>query len=195
MAFIRLARPADAAALAAVYRPAVTESAISFELEPPSAEEMGRRLAAVLAHAPWLVVEHQGEVLGYAYGGRHRERAAYQWSVDTTVYVRFDCHRRGLGGALYRALLPLLRLQGFHAAHAGITLPNAGSVGLHQSFGFGLVGVYPGVGYKMGRWHDVGWWQLSLRERGSEPAPPLTLEEARAAPGWGEALATPVPLV
>jgi phosphinothricin acetyltransferase len=193
MATIRLARPADAGPIAEIYRPAVAESAISFEGEPPSAEEMRRRMAAIQAYAPWLVVEHRGEVLGYAYGSRHRDRVAYQWSVDVTVYIRSDCHRRGLGRALYLPLLALLRLQHFHAAHAGITLPNAGSVGLHEALGFRLVGVYPAVGYKCGRWHDVGWWQLPLLERQGQPPPLRSLDEARATSGWDQALAAPVP--
>jgi phosphinothricin acetyltransferase len=186
---IRLAEARDGAALAAIYAPNVDGSATSFELEPPDAAEMQRRLAAVLEHAPWLVAERSGEVVGYAYATRHRDRAAYQWSVDVTVYVRADQHRRGVGRALYGSLFALLRLQGFYAAHAGVTLPNLGSVGLHESLGFRLVGVYPAVGHKLGAWHDVGWWQLALRERVGEPAPPLTLAAARASDGWPAALA------
>jgi phosphinothricin acetyltransferase len=108
--------------------------------------------------------------------------------VDTTVYVRADRHRRGVGAALYRALFPLLRLQRFYVAHAGITLPNAGSVGLHEALGFRPVGVYPAVGWKLGAWHDVGWWQLPLQERPATPAPPLPFAEASALPAWPAAL-------
>ncbi len=180
-----MARPADAAAIAAIYRPYVAEAVTSFELVPPEAGEIARRLTAVLAFAPWLVaVDAADAPLGYAYASRHAERAAYQWSVDAAVYVRRGNHRRGLGRALYQALFPLLRLQGFYVAHAGITLPNRSSVGLHESFGFRPVGVYPAVGWKHGGWHDVGWWQLPLQERPAVPAPPLPLAEAQRLPAW-----------
>ena len=169
---IRLATGADAEAIAAIYRPIVADTAISFETNPPGPAEMEWRIAATLPFAPWLVYEEHGKIAGYAYGSRHRERAAYQWSVDVSVYVDDAFRRRGIGSALYTALFPQLRLQGFFAAHAGITLPNAGSVGLHESLGFVPVGVYRGVGYKLSAWHDVGWWQRSLRDRIPDPPPP-----------------------
>ena len=184
---IRLATPADAEAMAEIYRPIVADTAISFEFEPPGAPEMERRRAAALAFAPWLVFE-DGVVLGYAYASRHRERAAYQWCVDVSVYVGQRHRRRGVGRALYESLLALLRLQGFYAAHAGVTLPNDASVGLHESLGFRRIGIYPAVGYKRGTWWDVGWWQLELRERKGTPAPPRTLAEAQQQSGWQAAL-------
>jgi phosphinothricin acetyltransferase len=185
---IRLATPGDGPALAAIYAPIVAGTATSFEMEPPSADEMASRVAKTLAYAPWLVLESDGAVQAYAYASRHRERAAYQWSVDVSVYVGEGGRRRGAGRRLYTSLLALLRLQGFYTAHAGITLPNAGSVGLHEAMGFVPIGVYRSVGYKHGRWHDVGWWQLPLRERTGDPAPPLTLADAQRQPGWGVAL-------
>jgi L-amino acid N-acyltransferase YncA len=188
MPSIRMAGEKDAAQIAAIYRPHVVGSATSFELEPPSAVEMAARIEAVLAIAPWLVyTDDAGSVLGYSYASRHRDRAAYQWSVDVAVYVRADQHRRGVGSALYRCLRSLLRLQGFCAAHAGVTLPNAASVRLHEALGFRLVGIYPAVGWKLGSWHDVGWWQLPL-QRPSAPPPPLAPAEAQALPGWAAAL-------
>jgi len=110
--------------------------------------------------------------------------------VDVSVYVGEASRRRGIGRALYEALFPLLRVQGFYAAYAGITLPNAGSVGLHEALGFRPVGIYRDVGYKLGAWHDVGWWQLSLRERTQEPRPPRSLREAQRDPAWPSSLAT-----
>jgi len=126
-------------------------------------------------------LERDGRVVGYAYGSKHRDRAAYAWSVDVSVYVDAAHHRAGIGRALYSSLLALLRLQGFYAAHAGITLPNVASVGLHESFGFRLVGIYAKVGYKRSAWHDVGWWQLPLRERKGKPAPPPRDRSSRCA--------------
>jgi phosphinothricin acetyltransferase len=188
-AMIRLATSRDAEAIAAIYRPIVAATAISFETVPPGGAEMERRIATVLQIAPWLVYEDAGEVAGYAYGSRHRDRAAYQWSVDVSVYVGEGSRRRGIGRALYRALFPLLRLQGFYAAHAGITLPNAASVALHESLGFRPVGIYRAVGFKLGAWHDVGWWQSSLRERTPEPQVPRSLREAQRDPAWPSSLA------
>jgi len=186
---LRLAEPADAAAVAAIYAPVVAGTAISFELEPPDSREMEARIAAALGFAPWLVCCDGGAVVGYAYAARHRERAAYRWSVDVSVYVGEGRRRGGVGRALYGSLLALLRLQGFCAAHAGITLPNAASVGLHEALGFRPVGVYRKVGFKLGAWHDVGWWQLELRERRGPPAPTLSMAELRRAPGFDAALA------
>ena len=124
----------------------------------------------------------------YAYASKHRERAAYRWCVDVSVYIRDSCRRSGVGRALYTSLFTLLRLQGFYAAHAGVTLPNEASVGLHESLGFRPVGVYPRVGFKDGRWYDVGWWQLALRDRSEEPGPTLSMEALRQAAGWDEAI-------
>jgi L-amino acid N-acyltransferase YncA len=194
MATIRMANVGDGGAVAGVYGPYVRQGAVSFEVVAPEGEEMARRIAGVLEVAPWLVAVEGGEVVGYAYASRHRERAAYQWAVDVGVYLRADRVRRGLGRALYGVLLPLLRLQGFCTAHAGITLPNAGSVGLHEALGFRPVGVYPAVGWKLGAWHDVGWWRLPLQDRPPSPAPPLSLSAAAALAAWPAGLAQGVPV-
>ena len=186
---IRWAIAEDAAAMAAIYAPVVRTTAISFEMDAPTAEEMAARVRATLAYAPWLVCARGEDVLGFAYASRHRERAAYRWSVDASVYVDERARRRGVARGLYTSLFALLRGQGFYAVHAGITLPNAASVGVHESLGFERVGVYRAVGYKLGAWHDVGWWQLVLRERVGTPAPPLVPAEAQQRPGWREALA------
>lgn len=161
---IRTATPEDAAAVAAIYAPVVAHSNISFELEPPDAHEMRGRIEKTLAGLPWLVAEDAtGKVCGYAYAGKHRERAAYQWSVDTSVYVREDRRGQGVGRALYGRLLPLLAELGYFQAFAGIALPNAGSIGLHETAGFEALGIYRNVGFKNGEWRDVGWWQKRLR--------------------------------
>ena len=189
MLTIRMADPGDAAEVAAIYRPYVTDAVTSFELDPPGTDEMAGRIQAVLALAPWLVCAGaDGHLQGYAYASRHHERAAYRWSVDVAVYISAAHHRRGVGRALYETLFALLRLQGFYVAHAGITLPNAGSVGLHEALGFQPVGVYPAVGWKFGAWQDVGWWRLPLQDLVPAPAPPLSLAEAQFLPAWPAAL-------
>lgn len=171
---IRLASAADATAIAAIYAEYVRDTVITFEIEPaPDAAEFGRRLAAVGQRWPWLVAEDAGRVLGYAYAGEHRSRAAYRWDVDAGIYLAPAAHRRGLGRRLYGALFALLRLQGYYNAYAGITLPNAASVGLHEAVGFVPVGIYREVGYKHGAWHDVGWWGLRLQPLPPHPGEPV----------------------
>jgi phosphinothricin acetyltransferase len=184
----RLAEERDAPELAAIYSPAVTERATSFEYVPPTAAEMARRLAAVAPHFPWLVAERDGAVLGYAYGGRHRDRDAYRWSCDVSAYVRDGFHRQGVGRGLYQSLFRILELQGYRRAFAGVTLPNPASVGLHESMGFRPIGVYEAVGSKFGRWHDVAWFGRSLAPLVPDPPPPLTMAEVRALPAFSEAL-------
>jgi L-amino acid N-acyltransferase YncA len=182
MSEIRFVTSDDAAGIAAIYGPIVASSSISFEVEPPGEEEMRRRIQDTPPAYPWLVCEHRDRVAGYAYATRHRVRAAYQWSVDTSVYVHPDVHRCGIGRALYASLVRILAAQGYFNACAGIALPNAASVGLHESVGFEPVGVYRHVGYKFGAWHDVGWWQLGLQPSAAEPRPLLSLAEIRRHP-------------
>jgi phosphinothricin acetyltransferase len=161
---IRVARPSDAAAIQAIYAPIVRDTPISFEEIAPSVREMDERITRILAFYPYLVCEEGERVLGYAYADAHRARAAYRWSVDVSVYVDAAARRSGMGRALYIALFRILQRQGFHSAFAGITLPNASSVGLHEGLGFRPVGIYKEVGFKRGAWHDVGWWHLVLGE-------------------------------
>ena len=140
----------------------MTDSWISFELEPPDAGEMARRIADHGASHAWLVAEQGTQVAGYAYGSPHRTRAAYASSCDVAVYVDPASARQGIGRALYAELLPVLAGKGYHAAFAGIALPNEASIGLHEAMGFAPVGVYREVGWKLGDWRDVGWWQRLL---------------------------------
>ena len=186
---IRMATESDADQIAAIYAPYVRDTPISFELVPPTDEQMAERVRTLTATYPWLVCVEGATVLGYAYGGRYRERAAYQWSVETTVYVRADAQRCGIGRALYTALLPIVSAQGLCNAYAVITVPAAGSVGLHESIGFRPVGVCRGVGYKLGAWHDVGTWELPLRPHPSEPVPPRPVGAVRDSPEWNAAIA------
>ena len=174
---LRLATPTDASALAAIYAPVVRETATSFEAEPPGEAEMASRLAETMPSHPWLVAEEAGRVVGYAYAGPHRKRAAYAWSVEPSVYVAQEARGRGAGRRLYTALLAVLRRQGFAMAYAGITLPNAASLALHRAFGFEDVGVYPAAGFKHGAWHDVWWGALRLNALADAPEPPRSVAE------------------
>ena len=168
---IRTATTDDAPAIAAIYAPIVRETAISFELEPPTVDEMGTRIATTLQRFPWLVsLDASGRVSGYVYASKHRERAAYQWSVDVTAYVRSDARGQGIGKQLYKSLLEELKTLGYAQAFAGIALPNAASVALHESMGFEPLGIYRKVGYKLNAWHDVGWWQRSIQAL-AQPGP------------------------
>jgi phosphinothricin acetyltransferase len=185
---IRLATAADAAPIANIYRPIVESTTISFETEPPGDDEMRRRIVEAAERYPWLVCDIDGFVAGYAYAGRHRARAAYQWSVDVSVYVDASRRRRGIGQGLYTSLLAMLAAQGFFNAFAGIALPNPASVALHESLGFEPIGIYRHVGFKLGAWHDVGWWQRPLRQSGPAVRAPLELRALREAPGWDRLL-------
>ena len=159
---IRSATTIDAEAIQRIYAPFVLETAISFEDVPPSVDEMAGRIMSTQKTHPWLVALDGGQVCGYVYASAHRERAAYRYSADTTVYIAPEAQRRGVGRALYAELLPELKRRGVHMAFAGIALPNPASVALHASMGFAPVGIYREVGFKFGRWHDVGWWQRQL---------------------------------
>lgn len=190
---IRLATEADAAAVAAIYAPCVRATPISFESVPPSPAEMAERIVGTLPRYPWLVDEEDGAVVGYACAGPFAQRVCYRWSVTTTVYVRDSHWRRGVGRRLVAALLGVLAEQGFRSAYAGVTLPNAGSVGLHEAMGYEPVGVYRDAGHKLGRWHDVAWFQRALQpnaprveEHPAEPVDVSTVLAARS-PLWTDA--------
>ena len=161
-ATIRDATPADAAACAALYAPYVLNTAVSFESNPPTAEEMAKRIAAAQERHVWLVAEHDGGIAGYAYAGSWRSRAAYERTAETSVYLAPSATGRGIGSALCTALLQRLRQLGFRTAVAGMTLPNPASEALHAALGFEPVGVFRRVGWKNGAWQDVSWMQLDL---------------------------------
>lgn len=181
---IRLATEDDAAAILAIYSPYVLDTAITFEYEPPSVEEMRTRIATTLERHPWLVCERAEELAGYAYAGPHRKREAYQWVVETSVYVGQDHHRQGVARALYTSLLALLKLQGFTQALAGVALPNNASVLFHQSFGFESFALYKGVGHKHGQWYDTEWSKLDLNPTSSEQQAPLTPAQLCGTQSW-----------
>jgi L-amino acid N-acyltransferase YncA len=181
-AALRLASAEDGAACAAVYAPYVLDSVVSFELVPPGAAEMAGRISRTTARYPWVVAEVDGIVRAYAYATRHRERPAYDWTAETTVYVDGAFVRRGLGRATMTAVLDLLRLQGAHLAVAGITPPNQGSVGLHAALGFRRIGLFEAIGFKLGAWHGVEWFALELSPGPDEPQPFIPMPDLAASP-------------
>jgi L-amino acid N-acyltransferase YncA len=185
---IVLATAAHAPGVHGIYAPVVRTSATSFEWEPPSVDEMAARIAGVTADLPWLVLERDGAVAGYAYASHFRARAAYRWSVETSVYVHADQRGRGVGRALYGALLPMLGALGYGSVYAGITLPNPASVALHERLGFAPLGAYARAGYKLGAWHDVGWWQLHLPVP-DPPPEPRPVQALAGTEAWAHAVA------
>lgn len=181
---IRAATPNDAAAISDIYAPYVRESAVSFEAEAPDACEIAARMVAAAGLYPWLAAEEEGALVGYAYGAAFRSRFAYRFTVETTIYLRAGAQGRGIGRTLYTPLLELLERQGYTQAIAAIALPNESSVVLHERLGFRHAGTYGQVGFKLGRWWDVGLWQRPLAAAPAEPAEPLPLDAVE----WPEAV-------
>ncbi len=172
----------DAAACLAIYAPFVTDSSVSFEREPPSVSEFADRIGRYSSRHAFLVAKDDGTVVGFAYASPHRERAAYRWTVETSVYLDSDYRGRGIGTSLYEQLLCLLRAQGIRLALGGVTLPNDASIALHRRCGFVQIAVYPSVGWKAGAWRDVAWLVCDLDPKADrrpgpppEPGPPVTL--------------------
>jgi L-amino acid N-acyltransferase YncA len=186
---IRFAVPGDAPTIQSIYAPFCESTVISFEAVAPTVEQMAGRMAKIMAQYPWLVCEADGQAIGYVYGSQHRERAAYRWCADVTVYIAAAYRRRGIGRALYTSLFAMLRAQGYVNVFAGVTLPNPASVGVHETVGFKPIAVYPAEGYKFGKWHDVGWWQLNLQPHVADPAEPKSITAIRDTEAIADALA------
>ena len=172
MVQVRDASAADAGACAAIYAPYVTDSAVTFEIDPPGPEEMASRIAQAQSTHAWLVAEDEGRVVGYAYGGPMKPRAAYRWSCEVSVYLEPGRRRTGVGRALYEALFTRLTERGYRTAVAGMTLPNPASEGLHKSLGFEPIGTYRNIGWKLDNWHDVAWVQRPLAVLPDPPQEP-----------------------
>jgi phosphinothricin acetyltransferase len=172
---VRPATVADAAACAEVYRPYVLDTVITFETAVPTAEDMAARIVAAQVLHEWLVLDVDGDIAGYAYAQRFNPRAAYLWSVETSVYLARHRLRAGGGRMLYAELLTRLAGRGFRRAFAGITQPNEASNAFHEAFGFRPAGLYRRVGWKLGAWHDVAWWQLDLVADEVDPPPEIAI--------------------
>ena len=173
MSMIRTATPDDSESILKIYAPYIVKTSYTFETEVPTVDSFKERISSYLKNWPWLVCELDGVIAGYAYGTRHRERVAYQWSIESSVYVHDDYQRMGVARAIYTALINILKLQGFRNLYAVINLPNDKSVSFHEKLGFEYFATYKNVGYKLGRWKNVGWWQLQLNEYSLEPEPPM----------------------
>ncbi len=185
---VRLAEKKDCPAMLDIYSYYVQETVVSLEYTPPSLDGFESRFDAYSARYPWLVCEMDGAVAGYAYARRFKERAAYDWSAETTVYVQHGMHRRGCGRALYSCLLDILRLQGFLTAVSVICVPNEKSEAFHTAFGYTLRGVFPNIAYKAGAWRSSGWYALTLADYSESPAPPLPIYELKHLPAFSALL-------
>lgn len=161
---IRMAAPEDSSRILAVYAPFIRDTAITFEYEVPSEEEFRNRVTGILKSYPYLVAEAGGEIVGYAYASKNRERAAYQWNADLSVYIREDYQKRGIGFAFYQILEGILKWQGIENVYAAVTSPNPKSEAFHRKQGFEMVGRFDRTGYKFGKWWGVTWFQKSLGE-------------------------------
>jgi phosphinothricin acetyltransferase len=182
----RLVEETDAPSIHSIYSPYVRETAISFEQSPPSVEEIKQRIREKRGRYPWLVCAHEDTIVGYSYAGPIRKRAAYQWSVESSVYVVPDYQRHGVARGLYETLFAILKLQGYYNVYAGTALPNPASTAFHKAMGFEPIDVYESVGYKNGEWHDVKWWQKSLGERPANPDLPRSVQEVREQNQWDD---------
>lgn len=185
---IRLAEDADVEAMLAIYTPFVRDNAVSFEYDVPSLDVFRERIRATLEAMPWLVCDVDGDVAGYAYASRFRSRIAYQWTVETTVYIDSAYRRCGIARALYTSLFECLRVQGYANAVAVISLPNPASVAFHEALGFVRAGIIPAAGFKHGRWVDVGYWSVPLTPGGGSPEPLLSVGDAARSAEWAAAL-------
>lgn len=174
---IRPATTADAANLLSIYEPFILDTTITFEADVPAEQDFEKRISSYLVTWPWLVLEDNGIIAGYTYAGRHRERLAYQWSVESSVYTHPAFRRKGIASALYQSLFRILTYQGFRNVYAGITLPNENSIVLHEKFDFKWFANYENAGFKKGKWNTVGWWRKTLNDFEKAPAPPIKFSE------------------
>lgn len=172
-----MALPTDAKNILSIYAPFIKSTSLTFETEVPSTEQFAQRITTYLKKYPWLVYEFNGQVAGYAYASIYRERTAYQWSCECSVYIHDDHKGKGIGQILYSTLFQILKWQGLRNVYAVINLPNEASVRLHEKMGFVWFATYENVGYKLGRWKNVGWWKLQLNDYDQQPSPPIHFSE------------------
>ena len=180
MAVIRLANPnADSEQLAAIYYPYVINTAITFDTKPVEGHSFHDKMTKSMSVYPWLVCEHEREIMGYTHGAQFRDKDSFKWTVETTIYVKEAAHGLGIGKSLYKTLMNCLKLQNFGLCIGVITLPNHTSENLHESLGFTRRAVIRKAGYKLGKWHDVGIWTADISDHGNNPTSPIILPEIR----------------
>jgi len=177
MVQVRVANASDARQILEIYTPYILGSAFTFETEVPSEAEFKERMQKYLQSRPWLVCTLDGTVICYVYASGHRERAAYQWCCESSVYTKKDFQGMGIGRELYKVLFQILKMQGYRNIYAGITLPNEPSIKLHEKCGFTHFATYDNIGYKLGEWKNVGWWKLSVNHYDRKPSPPIAFGE------------------
>jgi phosphinothricin acetyltransferase len=177
---IRLASAGDSEAILEIYSPYIINTSVTFEIEVPPLAEFRERIRNISEVYPWIICEIDGGIAGYAYAAGHHERAAYQWAVNLSVYIGEDYKRKGLGSVLYATLFDILEHLGYFTGLACVTRPNPQSEKFHESFGFRTVGIYHHVGFKLGRWHDVVWYEAPIKEPVPEPLQPLAIKNAPA---------------
>ena len=176
---IKLAEETDYAGMLKVYAPNVINTAVTFEYEVPSLEEYTERIKKISSHYACLVCVQNGEVAGYAYGSVHRVKTAYQWSTESTIYVDPKYHGQGIARILYHALLSVLELQGFINVYAGVTTPNPQSEKFHLAMGFAEIAVFERIGYKLGKWHDLKFFEMYLAEHSTNPTAPVSIDKVK----------------
>ncbi|MBC7778330.1 MAG: N-acetyltransferase [Phycisphaerae bacterium] len=185
---IRLGRKEDAKGVLAIYKHYVIHTAITFEYEVPSIEEMENRIINILKKYPYLVCEDDDKIVGYAYASDFRHRAAYQWSPESAIYLSNAIQGKGIGKILYQTLFDVLRFQGFYNVFAGVALPNEASIKLHLKLAFEEIGDYKNIGYKHGKWHTTKWFQLALKDYGVDPETPELIEDVKDSKAFYEIL-------
>lgn len=169
----RVATPVDARQILDIYAPYIKNTSFTFETEVPTIQEFAERISHYLESWPWLVCEVGGMIAGYAYAGRYRERTGYQWCTECSIYMHEQFRKKGIGRKLYQQLFEILKRQGFRNVYAVINTPNDNSVDFHEHCGFSFFAMYENVGWKLGKWKNVGWWRLILNEFSDNPAPPI----------------------
>lgn len=174
---LRIIDDIDIAQVIEIYAPFILNTVVTFENKVPSVNEFKNRIDHYLEYFPWLVADDGGKIAGYAYASKYRDRIAYQWVVEISVYMHPDYKKKGIAKKLYEALLDILRLQGIYRIYAVIGLPNDESVKFHEKMGFSWFASYKNTGYKLGRWRDTGWWEFVLKQADEEPAPPVFFPE------------------
>ncbi|MBQ8798325.1 MAG: N-acetyltransferase [Lachnospiraceae bacterium] len=174
---IRFATVKDAAAILEIYGEYIRNTAVTFEIEVPTLSAFEERMERIMSQFPWLVCEIDGEIAGYAYASKHGERAAYRWSADLSVYIHEKFHRNHIASELYDEVIALLRKLGYYTVYAGVSTPNPKSEAFHGAYGFQCLGEFKNVGYKLGEWHGVAWYELPIAEYVKEPKEPRGIGE------------------